>query len=371
MPNRAPPPPYCILTVQALLRAASRDGDEACRAAARAALAAMPLRAATLVPLLSLAPDAAAAGADDEMQEAEAAAEAEDEQDEELARLLAEAEAAAAAAKQGTPRSKQKRGGKSSKEQAAAEAAAAAAAAAVSRRRQQLAEQRQARQQGRAAADRGRGSAAAAPAIAAAGECCIAVLELLQWKENVQELPQLVTAVQDVLSQLLAMLAASGGEQDEDGEQAGAEEPAAVAGMAAAETVYVVQLCLSALAGMARSARRAAPPTPAQAPPLPTPGAKAKGKGRGKQAPAAQQHEGLDDFDLALAVRAARLAPDGAVRNSALELVAELALGMPEVGPTGREMRGVEPAGQAGRVASAPLVGALKSRTCVPELCSV
>ncbi|KAL4421861.1 hypothetical protein ABPG77_001343 [Micractinium sp. CCAP 211/92] len=316
--------------LKALLRAASRDGDEACRAAARAALAAMPLRAATLVPLLSLAPDAAAAGADDEMQEAEAAAEAEDEQDEELARLLAEAEAAAAAAKQGTPRSKQKRGGKSSKEQAAAEAAAAAAAAAVSRRRQQLAEQRQARQQGRAAAERGRGSVAAAPAGAAAGECCIAVLELLQWKENVQELPQLVTAVQDVLSQLLAMLAASGGEQDEDGEQAGAEEPAAVAGMAAAETVYVVQLCLSALAGMARSARRAAPPTPAQAPPLPTPGAKAKGKGRGKQAPAAQQNEGLDDFDLALAVRAARLAPDGAVRNSALELVAELALGMPE-----------------------------------------
>lgn len=321
-------------TMQALLRAASKDGDEGCRAAARAALAAMPLRAATLLPLLSLEPGAAGAGADEEMLEAEPAAEAEEEQDEELARLLAEAEAAAAAAKQGTPRSKQKRGGKPGKDATAAEASAAAAAEAVQRRRQQLAEQRLARQQGRAAATRGRGGAGAAAAAAAAtSECCIAVLELLQWKENVQGVEELAPAVQAVLSRLLADLAAGSGEQGEDGGQASADELAAVPGMAAAETVYAVQLCLAALTGMARSVRRGAPPTPAQAPALPTPAGKGRGKGRGRQAPAALPVEGLQGFDLALAVRAARQAPDGAVRNAALQLVAELALGMPEVRP--------------------------------------
>ncbi|KAL4423978.1 hypothetical protein ABPG75_001279 [Micractinium tetrahymenae] len=324
--------------LKALLRAASKDDDEGCRAAARAAMAAMPLHAATLLPLLSLEPSAAGAGPDEEMPEAEAGAEGEDEEDEELQRLLAEAEsaaAAAAAAKQGTPRSKQKRPVKPSKEQAAADNAARAAAEAVEQRRQQLAEQRQARQQGRAAAALGQARPSVAPPAAAAGEGCVAVLELLQWKENVQQLLQLVPAVQAVLSQLLAGLAGSREEQGEDGEQAPAAEPAAVAGMAAAEAIYVVQLCLAVLASMARSARRGAPPTPAQAPPLPTPAGKAQGKGRKKAAAAApasqqQQEENLQGFDLGLAVRAAQQAPDGAVRNAALELVAELAQGMPE-----------------------------------------
>lgn len=339
---------------QALLRGASTDSDEACRSAARAALATMPLPAATLLPLLTLEPSTAAVGADQDMRDAEPAGEAADDQDEELARLQAEAEAAtaaAAAAKQGTPRSKQKRAGKPSKEAATAEAAAVAAADAVERRRQQLAEQRQARQQGRAAAEGGHDAAGRA---VPAGECCTAVLELLQWKENVHNRLQLVPAVQAVLSQLLTALAGEQGEEGVDGEQAPLP---ALAGMAANEAMYVVQLCLAALAGMARSARRAAPPTPAQAPALPTPAGKVKGKGRRKDAATAaaadQQHEALHGFDLGLAVRAAQQAPDGAARNAALELVAELALGMPEVRRAGRLRAGswLCGSGQGARVA--------------------
>jgi hypothetical protein len=54
-------------------------------------------------------------------------------------------------------------------------------------------------------------------------------------------------------------------------------------------------------------------------------------KARKQLAVAAGGGEGAEAFDLGLAVRAAQVAPDGAVRNAALELITELAAGMPQV----------------------------------------
>ena len=299
---------------QVLLRAASKDPDEACRGAARAALAALPLQADALLPLLA----EGAGGGDAEMADA-AGPQAEEEQDEVLQQLLAAA--AAAAAKVGTPRAKQRRGKGSQEEQAAAEAAAA-----VERRRQQLAAQRAARQHGRAAAEHQQGGAAP-PAVAGGSEECVAALELLQWKDNVQQHLLLVPALQAVLEHQLAQLsAAAAAAASIEDEQQPAEQ-----GAAAAEVVYVVQLCLSALRSIAAAQHQAAGGVGAAPQALPS-AAKAKGKKGKAAAQQQQQQQGREAFDLGLAVRAAQLAPDGAVRNAALALVAELASGMPQVG---------------------------------------
>ncbi|PRW61623.1 hypothetical protein C2E21_0211 [Chlorella sorokiniana] len=294
--------------LKVLLRVASKDADESCRAAARAALAALPLQAEALMPLLAEGAGHAAAGADVEM--ADAAQAGDEEQDEVMQQLLADA--AAAAAKVGTPRAKQRRGkaGSSKEEQAAAEAAAA-----VERRREQLAAQRAARQQGRPAAERQQ-AGAALPAAGGSQEC-VAALELLQWKENVQHSLLLVPALQAIAEAQLAQLSAAA-EAAAGGEEQPAEQAAA-----AAEVVYVLQLCLSALRSLAQAFRQSA--AAAGAPPS---AAKPKGK-KGKQQQQ-QQPEGGAAFDLGLAVRAAQLAPDGAVRNAALALIAELATGMPQ-----------------------------------------
>ena len=303
--------------MQALLRAASKDGDEACRGAALAALAALPLAADALLPLLPLAPaDVEAGPATPAVDAVMAEAAPSDEDDEELTRL--KAAAADAEAQLASPRAKQRGRGKAGKE---AEAAAKAAAEAVARRRQQLADARAARQQGRRGAQRGGGASVAESSARAAAEGCVAVLELLQWKDNVAGRLSLVPAVQGVLAQLLAAL--EGG--------SAADEAGLAASLPTAELVYLVQLCLAALTSVARAELQpatAAAPASVQ----PTPG---KGKGKGRTAAAAGQAgaplEGAQAFDLGLAVRAAQAAPDGAVRNAALELVAELAQGMPEV----------------------------------------
>lgn len=293
------------LVPQVLLRAASKDAAEACRDAARAALAALPLQAEVLLPLLAEGAGRAE-GADVEMAEA---ADAVEEHDEVLQQLMAEA--ASAAAKVGTPRAKQRRGkaGSSKEEQAAAEAAAA-----VERRREQLAAQRTARHQGRTAA----GGQQAATTLLSAGcsQECVATLELLQWKENVQQSLLLVPALQAIAEAQLAQLSAAAAAA------AGGEEQAAELAAAAAEVVYVLQLCLSALRSLAQALRKAsvsggAPPSAA--------------KQKGKKGKTQQQPESPAAFDLGLAVRAAQLAPDGAVRNAALALVTELAAGMPQV----------------------------------------
>lgn len=293
------------LSPQVLLRAASKDPAEACRDAARAALAALPLQAEVLLPLLAESAGRAE-GADVEMADAEDAAE---EHDELLQQLMAEA--AATAAKVGTPRAKQRRGkaGSSKEEQAAAEAAAA-----VERRREQLAAQRTARHQGRTAAG-GQQAAATLPSAGCSQEC-VAALELLQWKENVQQSLLLVPALQVIAEAQLAQLSAAAAAA------AGGEEQAAEQAAAAAEVVYVLQLCLSALRSLAQALRKSsvsggAPPSAA--------------KQKGKKGKAQQPPESPAAFDLGLAVRAAQLAPDGAVRNAALALVTELAAGMPQV----------------------------------------
>lgn len=290
-----------------LLRAASKDPEEACRDAARTALAALPLHAEVLLPLLAEGA-CRAEGGDVEMADA---VDADEEQDEVLQQLIADA--AAAAAKVGTPRAKQRRGkaGSSKEEQAAADAAAA-----VERRRQQLAAQRAARQQGRSAAE-GQQAAATLPAAGGSQEC-VAALELLQWKENVEHSLLLVPALQAIAEAQLAQLGAAAAAA------AASEEQPAEQSATAAEIVYVLQLCLSALRSLALAFRQshgaAVPPSAA------------KPKGKKGKAQQQQQPEGGAAFDLGLAVRAAQLAPDGAVRNAALALIAELATGMPQVG---------------------------------------
>ncbi len=262
-----------------------------------------------LLPLLAEGAGGTAAAGDVEMTDAGDAND--EEQDEVLQQLIADA--AAAAAKLGTPRAKQRRGkaGSSKEEQAAAEAAAA-----VERRREQLAAQRAARQQGRPAAERQQ-AAATLPAAGGSQEC-VAALELLQWKDNVQHSLALVPALQAIAEAQLAQLSAAA-EAVAGGKEQDAEQSAS-----AAEVIYVLQLCLSALRSLSQAFRQSAASAGA-----PASAAKPKGKkGKSQQ----QQAENGAAFDLGLAVRAAQLAPDGAVRNAALALVAELAAGMPQVG---------------------------------------
>jgi len=298
---------------QALLQAATKDADEGCRTAAREALAALPLDARVLLPLLSLTDAAvgAAAGVD--------ASQLDD--DEELQQLQAAAAAAAVVVtKLGTP-AKQRRG-KPSQERASAEEAARAAVEAVERRRQQLAEQRVGRRKGRQAAEASAHGAGASGGTSAGSESCEAALELLQWKDNVQQRPLLIPAVQDILAQLLAMLSSSASAE----EQPALDEPAPAASSPAAELVYMVQLCLAALTGIARTAQQQQPMLTSAT----QTASKTKAKG-GKKQHQQQHQEGEQVFDLHLVVRAAQLAPDGAVRNAALELISVLAQAMPQV----------------------------------------
>ena len=78
------------LAPQVLLRAASKDPEESCRDAARTALAALPLPAEVLLPLLAEGAGRAEPGGDVEMADA---ADADEEQDEVLQQLVAEAAA--------------------------------------------------------------------------------------------------------------------------------------------------------------------------------------------------------------------------------------------------------------------------------------
>ena len=125
------------------------------------------------------------------------------------------------------------------------------------------------------------------PCAASKLDLCTAALELLQWKDNLQQPLALVAPLQATLAALLGWQGGAGA-----GGAAGAG--------------YATQLTLSALLALAQRAQQA------------------------------QQGEALAAFDLGLAVRAAQAAPDGTLRNAALSLVGALAAADPQVGGAGR-----------------------------------
>jgi hypothetical protein len=230
--------------LQLLLEASSADPSLQCRAAARAALEQVPIEAAALVPLLSLASSGAAA---------------------------------AAAAGQPTPAKKARRGAKAEAAAAAAEPAAAAAAAAE--------------------------EAGVDPRSL---DRAVAALELLQWKAGVGGAAALLQPLQALLLALLPVMDSvavphheltAEGELAEEAGAAQQQQQQQQAGKSSAAG-YAAQLALLYLQGLAAR--------------LLVPGAGAGG------------------FDLGLVVRLAQRAPDSAVRNAALALLALLAQVAPQ-----------------------------------------
>ena len=140
-------------------------------------------------------------------------------------------------------------------------------------------------------------------------ESCVAALELLQWKEDVQGWEALVPALQAALAATLDSGASGVGSP-------GAEAEGSLAGGRLMAVSYVMQLALAALLAIVRRGPAAPPAQPATA------------KKGGKHAQQ-QQQQPLHAFDFELAVRAAQAAPDGAVRNAALSLVGALATAAP------------------------------------------
>ncbi|KAG2486505.1 hypothetical protein HYH03_014807 [Edaphochlamys debaryana] len=146
------------------------------------------------------------------------------------------------------------------------------------------------------------------PPDAAALRSAVSALELLQWRSGIAHRELLPPALEALLRRLLPIvgsIASSSATEDEPE----AEEPAAAADGAAADAAatsalagYAATLALTALAGLAAPADMDG------------------GEGR-------RLAEGMD---LALAVQAAREAPDAAVRNAALALLASLAQQVPE-----------------------------------------
>ncbi|GBF96147.1 hypothetical protein Rsub_08895 [Raphidocelis subcapitata] len=261
------PPPAAGRAFRALLLSSAADADAAGRALARGALEALPVDASALLPLLEPPAPAPAAGS---------------------------------AAK--APRAKRARGG-------AAAASAGAAPMDVD---------------GAAASDGG----------GDLSDLAVSALELLQWKE-VSGASGLVAPLHALLAALLPRLGSiavahgggGGGEEEGDEEEDGvggapdgdAAAAAAAAGSAAAG--YASQLVLLAL-------RRLAAPAAAAAAAAAPPAAAPRGK---KKAPAAAAAAALPEgFDVSLVLSALAAAPDAALRNAALGLLAVLARAAPD-----------------------------------------
>lgn len=118
------------------------------------------------------------------------------------------------------------------------------------------------------------------------------MLELLQWKDNLESPLELVPPVQAVLSALLSW------HSEADAAGAGAAAAPAAPQAPLPGGTYAMQLALSALLRLVQRAQ--------------------------------QQGAGTDAFDLSLAVRCAQAAPDAGLRNSALTLVGALAQAAPQ-----------------------------------------
>ncbi|KXZ53244.1 hypothetical protein GPECTOR_7g1138 [Gonium pectorale] len=140
----------------------------------------------------------------------------------------------------------------------------------------------------------------------------VVALELLQWRGGIAKPGLLAAALQSLLRRQLPVVGSIATVASAEGE--GDEEADAAAPLAAADSTddgaqsslsgYAVTLALTALASLAEQA--------------------------GADGDDEEQHVMLASMDIGLAVRAAREAPDAAVRNGALRLLSGLASRMPE-----------------------------------------
>ncbi|GLC34752.1 hypothetical protein PLESTB_001159600 [Pleodorina starrii] len=149
--------------------------------------------------------------------------------------------------------------------------------------------------------------AAAPPSLApAALRDAVAVLELLQWRTGISSPHLLVAACQSLMRRLLPIVGSIASVLEAE-DVAEAAEAAATAGAKSSLAGYASTLALQALAGLARD-----------------------GDGGDGDVAMEEEAQPQPQFDLELAVRTAREAPDAAVRNAALDLLAALATRMPE-----------------------------------------
>ena len=169
----------------------------------------------------------------------------------------------------------------------------------------------------------------------------LAILEVLQWKDDVENAVELVPQLQNALEELLDSIAhhaaAAAREQTElnngvgDGASGHGHDDAAIlddesdsSGMQAAQA-YAMQLTLALLHTLARHHVQPAAAVPAGVVLEPTTGTAPKGRKKGGPANNKNGHP----FDIAVPVRCAQAAPDAAVRSAALSLVGTLATAMP------------------------------------------
>jgi U3 small nucleolar RNA-associated protein 10 len=166
----------------------------------------------------------------------------------------------------------------------------------------------------------------------------LAILEVLQWKDNIENAIQLVPQLQNALKELLESLARqaaaakeqnnSGGGGDGDGAGQVEEESEAIldddsSGMQAAQA-YAMQLTLALLRTLAR--HHVHPAAVSAGLLEQTVATTSKGKKKsGSTAGAASD----SPFDISVAVQCAQDAPDTTVRSAALSLVGTLAAAMP------------------------------------------
>jgi U3 small nucleolar RNA-associated protein 10 len=166
----------------------------------------------------------------------------------------------------------------------------------------------------------------------------LAILEVLQWKDDIENAISLVPQLQNALNNLLGSLArhaAATKEQNngDDGEGQQGEQSGIVLdddgdsrGMQAAQA-YAMQLILALLHTLARHHVHPAAVSAGLLEPTATANAAAASKGKKKTRDSTTSDT---PFDISIAVRCAQDAPDVAVRSAALSLVGTLATAMPQ-----------------------------------------
>ena len=240
--------------MQALTSASTQDPDQACRDAAHASLASLPLTADVIIPLLTISIP--------------------DETDSKI-----------------TPRRKRRAGD--------AEITTPTGVVAA-------------------------GRAAGFPTL-------ISTLEVLQWKDDVEDdvkmIPQLQNTLNEVLQALAAHTVATSSGDGETGDVVVEEDEEELSATHAAQA-YTLQLSLALLHSLARRQVHSVPPAEqvAATAVAATPAGKGKSAAAAKKSSTAVGHP----FDISVAVKCAQAAPDAAVRSAALGLVGTLAAAMPQ-----------------------------------------
>ena len=243
--------------MQALTSASTQDPDQACRDAAHASLASLPLTADVIIPLLTIS--------------------IRDETDSKI-----------------TPRRKRRAGD--------AETITPTGVVAA-------------------------GRAAGFPSL-------ISTLEVLQWKDDVEDdvkmIPQLQNTLNEVLQALAAHTVATSSGDGETGDVVVEENEEERSATHAAQA-YTLQLALALLHSLARRHVHSVPPAEQVA--ATAVAATPAGKGKSTAAAAAAKKSSTavgHPFDISVAVKCAQAAPDAAVRSAALGLVGTLAAAMPQ-----------------------------------------